>query len=49
MSNRRQSRHQSSSGSAPRITDEQIIGLMSKLQQLLPELRNRGRSEKVRF
>uniref|UniRef100_A0A7N0RET8 BHLH domain-containing protein n=1 Tax=Kalanchoe fedtschenkoi TaxID=63787 RepID=A0A7N0RET8_KALFE len=48
MSSRRQSRHQSSSSeSSPRITGEQILGLMSKLQQLLPELRNRGRSEKV--
>ncbi|CAM8968263.1 hypothetical protein QQ045_005676 [Rhodiola kirilowii] len=46
MSSRRSSRHQSS-GSSPRITDEQIISLMSKLQQLLPELRNRGRSDRV--
>ncbi|KAI3793992.1 hypothetical protein L1987_36616 [Smallanthus sonchifolius] len=30
----------------PRITDEQIIELVSKLQQLLPELRNR-RSNKA--
>ncbi|KVI09118.1 transcription factor PRE6-like [Cynara cardunculus var. scolymus] len=34
------------SGSTPRITDEQIIELVSKLQQLLPELRNR-RSNKA--
>ncbi|XP_076891571.1 transcription factor PRE6-like [Bidens hawaiensis] len=39
MSNRR-------SGGTPRITDEQIIELVSKLQQLLPELRNR-RSNKA--
>ncbi|KAJ9540498.1 hypothetical protein OSB04_027004 [Centaurea solstitialis] len=40
MSNRR------SSSSTPRITDEQIIELVSKLRQLLPELRNR-RSNKA--
>ncbi|KAI3520839.1 hypothetical protein L2E82_33434 [Cichorium intybus] len=34
------------SGGTPRITDEQIIELISKLQQLLPELRNR-RSNKA--
>ncbi|KVH92711.1 transcription factor PRE1 [Cynara cardunculus var. scolymus] len=31
---------------APRITDDQIIQLLSKLQQLLPEIRNR-RSNKA--
>ncbi|MFS7956017.1 putative transcription factor bHLH family [Helianthus anomalus] len=30
-----------SGGSTPRISDDQIIELVSKLQQLLPELRNR--------
>ncbi|KAJ0729468.1 putative transcription factor bHLH family [Helianthus annuus] len=35
-----------SGGSTPRISDEQIIELVSKLQQLLPELRNR-RSNKA--
>ncbi|KAI3748038.1 hypothetical protein L6452_10855 [Arctium lappa] len=40
MSNRRPA------SSTPRITDEQIIELVSKLQQLLPELRNR-RSNKA--
>ncbi|XP_027125040.1 transcription factor PRE3-like [Coffea eugenioides] len=38
MSSRRsRSRH----SAASRITDDQIIDLVSKLQQLLPELRNR--------
>ncbi|GMH01350.1 hypothetical protein Nepgr_003189 [Nepenthes gracilis] len=36
----------SSSRSRSRITDDQINELVSKLQQLLPELRNR-RSDKV--
>ncbi|KAF5799766.1 putative transcription factor bHLH family [Helianthus annuus] len=35
-----------SGGSTPRISDDQIIELVSKLQQLLPELRNR-RSNKA--
>ncbi|KAL4384149.1 hypothetical protein GQ457_15G004970 [Hibiscus cannabinus] len=43
MSSRR-SRSRQSSGS--RITDDQIIDLVSKLQQLIPELRGR-RSDKV--
>nr|XP_043632732.1 transcription factor PRE6-like [Erigeron canadensis] len=34
------------SGGTPRITDEQIVDLVSKLQQLVPELRNR-RSNKA--
>ncbi|CAH1437627.1 unnamed protein product [Lactuca virosa] len=34
------------SAGTPRITDDQIIELISKLQQLLPELRNR-RSNKA--
>ncbi|KAF7850557.1 hypothetical protein BT93_L5308 [Corymbia citriodora subsp. variegata] len=43
MSSRRsRSRQSSSSG----ISDDQIIDLVSKLQQLLPEIRNR-RSDKV--
>ncbi|XP_050224133.1 transcription factor PRE6-like [Mercurialis annua] len=32
--------------SVPRITDDQIIGLVSKLRHLLPEIRHR-RSDKV--
>lgn len=39
-------RSRQASGSS-RITDDQIIELVSKLQQLLPEIRNR-RSNKVR-
>ncbi|PWA48027.1 Myc-type, basic helix-loop-helix (bHLH) domain-containing protein [Artemisia annua] len=35
------------SAGTPRITDEQINELVSKLQQLLPELRNRRRSNKA--
>ncbi|KAK6928213.1 Myc-type, basic helix-loop-helix (bHLH) domain, partial [Dillenia turbinata] len=34
------------SGGSSRISDEQIIDLVSKLQQLIPEIRSR-RSEKV--
>ncbi|KAI9174464.1 hypothetical protein Ddye_002583 [Dipteronia dyeriana] len=44
MSSRR-SRSRQQSGTS-RITDDQITDLVSKLQQLLPELRNR-RSDKV--
>ncbi|KAF2311340.1 hypothetical protein GH714_021889 [Hevea brasiliensis] len=44
MSSRR-SRSRPSSGSS-RITDDQILDLVSKLQQLLPEIGNR-RSDKV--
>ncbi|GMY15654.1 transcription factor PRE3 [Fagus crenata] len=44
MSSRR-SRSRQSSGSS-RITDDQINDLVSKLQQLLPEIRDR-RSDKV--
>ncbi|KAJ9187514.1 hypothetical protein P3X46_002960 [Hevea brasiliensis] len=44
MSSRR-SRSRQSSG-VSRISDDQIIDLVSKLQQLIPELRNRG-SDKV--
>ncbi|OAY49985.1 transcription factor PRE6 [Manihot esculenta] len=44
MSSRR-SRSRQSSG-VSRITDEQIIDLVSKLQQLIPEIRSR-RSDKV--
>ncbi|GJV58233.1 transcription factor PRE6-like protein [Tanacetum coccineum] len=35
------------SAGTPRITDEQINELVSNLQQLLPELRNRRRSNKA--
>ncbi|KAI4320430.1 hypothetical protein MLD38_033912 [Melastoma candidum] len=44
MSSRsRSSRHQGSS----RISDDQIVDLISKLRSLLPEIRNRRRSDKV--
>ncbi|XP_010528329.1 PREDICTED: transcription factor PRE5 [Tarenaya hassleriana] len=43
MSNRR-SRQSSNS---PRISDDQIIDLVGKLRQLLPEIRERRRSNKV--
>ncbi|CAI0388581.1 unnamed protein product [Linum tenue] len=45
MSSRRTSRQQSSG--VPRISDDQIIQLVSKLRQLLPELRHSRRSDKV--
>ncbi|XP_054787875.1 transcription factor PRE6-like [Prosopis cineraria] len=45
MSSRR-SRQQSSSGSSP-ISDDQIIQLVSKLRQLVPEIRDTRRSNKV--
>ncbi|BFG16648.1 transcription factor PRE6 [Prunus yedoensis var. nudiflora] len=45
MSSRRSSRSQQS-GTSRNISDEQITDLVSKLQQLLPEIRNR-RSDKV--
>ncbi|KAF8010038.1 hypothetical protein BT93_J0875 [Corymbia citriodora subsp. variegata] len=44
MSDRRSSRTQS--GPSSRITDDQMIELVSKLRQHLPEIRN-GRSDKV--
>ncbi|XP_059284147.1 transcription factor PRE6-like [Lycium ferocissimum] len=44
MSGRRSG--QSSEGTSSRISDDRIIELMSKLQQLLPEIRNR-RSNKA--
>ncbi|KAE8691561.1 Transcription factor PRE4 [Hibiscus syriacus] len=44
MSNRRSSRQ--SAGGVSRISDDQIIELVSKLRQLLPEIRN-SRSDKV--
>ncbi|KAG6753014.1 hypothetical protein POPTR_012G069500v4 [Populus trichocarpa] len=43
MSSRRSRSRQSSSS---RISDDQILDLVTKLQQLLPEIRNR-RSDKV--
>ncbi|KAM7506716.1 hypothetical protein LguiA_017169 [Lonicera macranthoides] len=43
MSNRRSRQ----STAMPRITDDQIIELVSKLRQLLPEIRNSRRSDKV--
>ncbi|ONI30767.1 hypothetical protein PRUPE_1G271700 [Prunus persica] len=45
MSSRRSSRSRQS-GTSRNISDEQITDLVSKLQQLLPEIRNR-RSDKV--
>ncbi|XP_028096491.1 transcription factor PRE6-like [Camellia sinensis] len=39
-------RSRQSSGGTSRITDDQIVDLVSKLQQLLPEIRNR-RANKV--
>ncbi|KAG2707225.1 hypothetical protein I3843_05G126900 [Carya illinoinensis] len=45
MSSRR-SRSRQQSGVSSNITDEQITDLVSKLQQLIPEIRNR-RSNKV--
>ncbi|WCJ35966.1 Transcription factor PRE6 [Euphorbia peplus] len=45
MSSRRSSRSRPSSGGS-RISDDQILDLVSKLQQLLPEIRTR-RSDKV--
>ncbi|EOA25016.1 hypothetical protein CARUB_v10018314mg [Capsella rubella] len=43
MSNRRSRQ----SSSASRISDDQIIDLVSKLRQFLPEIRERRRSDKV--
>ncbi|CAN1162938.1 Transcription factor PRE5 [Linum perenne] len=45
MSSRRASSRQSSG--VPRISDDQIIQLVSKLRQLLPEIRQSRRSDKV--
>ncbi|KAJ0889518.1 hypothetical protein HanRHA438_Chr09g0413731 [Helianthus annuus] len=45
MSSRRSAQ---SSNEAVRLTDAQIVQLLSKLQQLLPEIRNR-RSNKVKI
>ncbi|XP_052196071.1 transcription factor PRE6 [Diospyros lotus] len=50
MSSRRSSRQQSAtarSSTTSRITDDQIIDIVSKLQQLVPEIRTRRRSHKV--
>ncbi|CAN0901625.1 Transcription factor PRE5 [Linum grandiflorum] len=44
MSSRRSRTRPSASS---RISDDQILDLVTKLQQLLPELRNRRRSDKV--
>ncbi|CAN1262548.1 Transcription factor PRE4 [Linum perenne] len=46
MSSSRRSRTRQA-GSSRNITDDQILDLVTKLQQLLPELRNRRRSDKV--
>ncbi|KAL0421137.1 UNVERIFIED_CONTAM: Transcription factor PRE6 [Sesamum latifolium] len=45
MSSRRSSRSRQSG--AARISDDQIADLVSKLQQLIPEIRNSRRSDKV--
>ncbi|KAK9012574.1 hypothetical protein V6N11_040619 [Hibiscus sabdariffa] len=45
MSNRRSSRQ--SAGGVSRISDDQIIELVSKLRQLLPEIRNSRSDKKV--
>lgn len=45
MSSRRNRSRQSE---ASRISDDQIADLVSKLQQLIPEIRNRRRSDKVK-
>ncbi|XP_073032583.1 transcription factor PRE3-like [Primulina eburnea] len=44
MSSRRSRSNQSG---VSRISEDQIADLVSKLQQLIPELRNRRRSDKV--
>ncbi|XP_073316590.1 transcription factor PRE6-like [Primulina huaijiensis] len=44
MSSRRSRSNQSG---VPRISEDQIADLVSKLQQLIPEIRNRRRSDKV--
>ncbi|GAA0173323.1 hypothetical protein Leryth_002240 [Lithospermum erythrorhizon] len=46
MSSRR-SRSRQSGGVSRNISDDQIADLVSKLQQLVPEIRNRRRSDKV--
>ncbi|CAK9313297.1 unnamed protein product [Citrullus colocynthis] len=46
MSTRRSSRSRNSSG-APLISEDQISDLVSKLQRLIPELRNPRTSHKV--
>ncbi|KAL6521725.1 Proteasome subunit beta type-4 [Orobanche gracilis] len=40
-------RSRQNSGGSPRITDDQIIELLSKLHQLLPEIGNTRRSKKA--
>lgn len=45
MSNRRSRQ----SSSASRISDDQMIDLVSKLRQFLPEIRERRRSDKVYY
>ncbi|KAK6155104.1 hypothetical protein DH2020_009352 [Rehmannia glutinosa] len=45
MSGRRS--RQSTSSTSSRITDDQIIDLVSKLHQLLPEIRSTRRSNKI--
>lgn len=48
MSSRRQGRQQSSSSSyTSRISDDQIINLVTRLRQVLPEIQERRRSNKV--
>ncbi|KAK9049156.1 hypothetical protein SSX86_031148 [Deinandra increscens subsp. villosa] len=47
MSGRNNSTSGDSSTGAPRISDAQIGQLLAKLQQLVPEIRNRRRSNKA--
>ncbi|KAL7091447.1 hypothetical protein ACP275_12G106800 [Erythranthe tilingii] len=48
MSSRRSSRNSSrQTGGVSRISDEQIADLVSRLQQLIPEIRSSRRSDKV--
>ncbi|KAL5553882.1 hypothetical protein UlMin_041283 [Ulmus minor] len=47
MSSSRRSRSRQSGVSMNNITDDQITDLVSKLQQLIPEVRNSRRSDKV--
>ncbi|KAL7132877.1 hypothetical protein ABFS83_12G104500 [Erythranthe nasuta] len=47
MSSRRSSRNSSRQTGVSRISDDQIADLVSRLQQLIPEIRSSRRSDKV--
>ncbi|KGN47805.1 transcription factor PRE6 [Cucumis sativus] len=47
MSSRRSSRSRNSTAASPLISDDQIADLVSKLQRLIPELRNPRASHKA--